>query len=48
MKLGRIANVDIRTVWQKEAGEFTPWLAEEENLAALSPGLRFSETANSA
>ena len=43
MKLGRIANVDIRAVWQNEAGHFTPWLAEEENLAALGEALHLGE-----
>jgi hypothetical protein len=43
MKLGRIVPVDIRTVWQKEAGDFTPWLAEEENLAALGEALHLGE-----
>lgn len=43
MKLGRIANVDIRDVWRNEAGDFTPWLAEAENLAALGAALHLGE-----
>ena len=39
MQLGRIITVDIRSVWQNEAGQFTPWLAQEENLAALGEAL---------
>ena len=43
MKLGRIDPVDIRTVWQNEAGDFTPWPAEEENLATLGEALHLGE-----
>lgn len=35
-RLGRLERVDLRHVWQREAGDFTPWLAREENLALLS------------
>ncbi len=40
--LGRLARVNLREVWQTEDGYFTPWLAEEENIALLSEilGLR--------
>jgi len=31
--LGRLEVVDLRTVWTSEDGDFTPWLAKEENLA---------------
>jgi hypothetical protein len=34
-QLGRLARIDLRSVWLSEAGEFTPWLAQEENLALL-------------
>lgn len=27
-QLGKIEPVDLRTIWQHEAGDFTPWLAE--------------------
>jgi len=34
--LGAWKRVNIRTLWPKEAADFTPWLCEEENLALLS------------
>lgn len=43
MKLGRIETVDIRAVWKNEAGDFTPWLAQEENLLALGEALHLGE-----
>lgn len=33
--LGRLERVDLREVWQSEPGDFTPWLAGEENLALI-------------
>ncbi|MBI5696223.1 MAG: DUF4268 domain-containing protein [Nitrospirae bacterium] len=33
--LGRLERVDLRKFWEDEAGEFTPWLAQEENMALL-------------
>lgn len=36
MKLGRIEEVKLREIWKNEAYDFTPWLAEEENLSLLS------------
>lgn len=39
MKLGRIQSVDIRAIWKNEAGDFTPWLAEADNLTLLGEAL---------
>jgi hypothetical protein len=36
MKLGRLEKLDLRTFWKKEATDFTPWLAQEENIQLLS------------
>ena len=35
VSLGRLEQVDLRTVWPNEASDFTPWLAHEENLKLL-------------
>lgn len=35
MKLGKIEDVALRKIWPNEARDFTPWLAEQENLDAL-------------
>ncbi|QDU88405.1 hypothetical protein Pla175_17810 [Pirellulimonas nuda] len=39
MNLGRLQKVDLRKVWLSEPGDFTPWLAGEENLGLLSETL---------
>lgn len=33
--LGRLEEVKLRTYWEREDTEFTPWLAAEENIALL-------------
>lgn len=37
--LGRLQKVDLRSVWQAEAIDFTPWLSREENIALLSDAI---------
>ncbi len=37
--LGELTDIDIRKVWDHEAHDFTPWLAETENLDKLSRAL---------
>ena len=34
-KLGRLIKVDLRDFWFSESGDFTPWLAQEKNIALL-------------
>lgn len=38
-KLGRIESVDLRSVWLSESRDFTPWLAQDDNLAELGKTL---------
>lgn len=33
--LGRLQKVDLREAWTSESSDFTPWLAQEENLKLL-------------
>ena len=37
--LGRLERVDLRTAWESEAQDFTPWLAQDENIAVLGETL---------
>ena len=37
--LGRLEQVDLRKVWLNEGGDFTPWLAEENNVSLLADTL---------
>ena len=39
MTLGKLERVDLRTVWNNEATDFTPWLSKADNLEALSETL---------
>lgn len=39
MKLGSIKKVDLRTIWNHEAHDFTKWLAKEENISKLTEEL---------
>ena len=38
-KLSRLEPVELRDIWPNEAADFTPWLAEEENLNLLAETL---------
>jgi len=33
--LSRLSKVDLREIWKTEAGDFTPWLAKDENIELL-------------
>ena len=37
--LGRLEPVDLREVWPNEESDFTPWLADQKNLAILGDAL---------
>jgi hypothetical protein len=37
--LGRLQKVDLREAWTSEASDFTPWLAQEENLKLLGEAI---------
>ncbi len=40
-ELSRLEPVDLRTEWNNEANDFTPWLAQDENLELLGETLGF-------
>ena len=42
-KLGSLTRVPLREAWKHESGEFTPWLAQTDNLNALADALRLGE-----
>jgi hypothetical protein len=37
--LGRLQKVDLREAWSSESSDFTPWLAQEENLKLLGEAI---------
>jgi len=39
LKLGKLARVELRSIWTSESNDFTPWLAREENLEILGETL---------
>lgn len=41
--LSKLERVPVREAWKHEASDFTPWLAEDENLQALAEALGISE-----
>lgn len=43
LNLSKIELVPLRKCWQNESSDFTPWLAEEENIARLAEALGLSE-----
>ena len=38
-QLGRLEKVDLRDIWFDEARDFTPWLAQESNIALLGEAI---------
>lgn len=41
--LSKLERVPLREAWKHEAGQFTPWLAESDNLNTLAEALNLSE-----
>lgn len=41
--LGKLERIPLRNAWAHEAGEFTPWLAQAENLTLLAESLGLGE-----
>jgi len=41
--LSKLERVPLREAWKHEANDFTPWLAEEDNLNTLADALGFSD-----
>lgn len=37
--LGRLQKVELREAWNSESGDFTPWLAKEDNLSLLGEAI---------
>ncbi|MBQ0085810.1 MAG: DUF4268 domain-containing protein [Prevotella sp.] len=43
IQLSKIRKIELRECWQNEATDFTPWLAQEDNIALLAEALGFNE-----
>lgn len=43
LNLSKIELIPLRDCWDSEASDFTPWLAEEENIALLADAIGLSE-----
>jgi hypothetical protein len=41
--LGRLVPVPLRQIWPREANDFTPWLADPDNLSLLADTLNLDE-----
>lgn len=41
-ELGRLIKVPLREFWEGEASDFTPWLADEENIELLGETILFT------
>jgi len=41
--LGKLERIPLRKAWAHEAGEFTPWLAQANNLTLLAESLGLGE-----
>lgn len=41
--LGKLERISLRKAWAHEAGEFTPWLAQSDNLTLLAESLGLNE-----
>lgn len=41
--LGKLERISLRNAWAHEAGEFTPWLAQTDNLILLAESLGLNE-----
>lgn len=39
INLGKIEKVELRDIWESEDKDFTPWLAEEENISTLGDAI---------
>ena len=42
-ELAKLERINVRQAWKHEASEFTPWLAQEENLNQLADALGLTE-----